>query len=129
MAIEQSFLLESTLSGKTLLKRINDANYKGFYTSVIFVFALSDEVCVSRVEQRVRKGGHHVPTTDIKRRYGRSMVNFWQKYRFATDDWALYYNSGTEFVELAYGEQDNFQIKHPTIFSQFLEMVNKHAAK
>jgi predicted ABC-type ATPase len=125
----ESFLLESTLSGKTLLKRIGSARQQGYYTSIIYVFAISSEVCVSRVEQRVRKGGHHVPPVDVRRRYGRSVVNFWQQYRIATDAWALYYNSGVEYVELAYGEQDNFQVKHPTYFSQFAEVVDHHAKR
>ena len=35
----------------------------------------SADLAVKRVEQRVRDGGHGIPTTDVKRRSGESLHN------------------------------------------------------
>jgi hypothetical protein len=38
-------------------------------------------MCVERVHERVLKGGHSVPEADIRRRFLRSVANFWWLYR------------------------------------------------
>jgi len=55
----------------------------------------SVDVALSRVKGRVLKGGHDVPTTVIRRRFGRSVRNFLTEYRPLADSWYLFDNSGT----------------------------------
>lgn len=73
----RSVIIESTLAGKSLSKHVQRARDKGYETSVNFVFLDSAEPCIARIAQRVRSGGQHVPEEDVRRRYSRSLWNFW----------------------------------------------------
>ena len=55
-------------------------------------------VGVARVAERVRKQGHDVPENDIRRRYRRSIKNFWTIYR------ELAHRSVFEVVSLGYND-------------------------
>jgi predicted ABC-type ATPase len=46
-----------------------------------------------------------VPEDVIKRRYERSIANFWQVYQPLADSWVLCDNSTNEFVVVARGER------------------------
>lgn len=73
IASKQSFGLESTLSGKTYARLMEEAKAAGFFISMHFLVVPSADVSIDRVAQRVRKGGHHVPDDDIRRRFRRSV--------------------------------------------------------
>ena len=66
------------------------------------------------VAERVRKGGHNIPTDLIERRYKKGIENF-SKYATQVNDWYIYDNSGTEYLLIgrSLGEADeifNFEI-------------------
>ena len=84
---------------------------RGFAVFIIFLFLDSAETCVARVQERKRKGGHGVPETDIRRRFDRSLRNFWLTYRFLADDWAVVYNASSEFQDVAFGARANVSIR------------------
>ncbi len=73
---DDSFIVETTLSGKSFRHSIEHGNEAGFVTTVHFVFNDGPDTSVARVLERVRRGGHNVPEADIRRRYQRSLVNF-----------------------------------------------------
>jgi predicted ABC-type ATPase len=52
-------------------------------------------VALSRVRERVLKGGHDVPELVIRRRFKRSIRNFLNDYRPLADSWYLFDNSGS----------------------------------
>lgn len=70
-----SFVTETTLSGKSALKLLDDAKKAGFRTTLLYVGTDNPRLNVGRVKFRVIHGGHDVPTTDIVRRYHASMKN------------------------------------------------------
>jgi predicted ABC-type ATPase len=105
-----NLIVESTLAGRTLLRQIDRASELGYSTALMFVYLESADACVARVRHRVSRGGHHVPEEDIRRRYRRSLRNFWRFYRFAVDQWVLHLNSGEECVAVAYGRADNLVV-------------------
>lgn len=65
------FTQETTLSGKKTLKTIIDAKEKNYYIRLYYVAVSSAEESISRIENRVRKGGHSIPEEDVKRRYNK----------------------------------------------------------
>jgi predicted ABC-type ATPase len=95
-----SFGLESTLSGKTYARQLAEAKAAGFFISVHFLVVPSADVSIGRVAQRVRKGGHHVPDEDIRRRFRRSVENFLGVFLPLADEWTIWDNEGAEPVEL-----------------------------
>lgn len=92
--------------------------------SIINLFVDSADTCVERVAERVRKGDHHVPEADVRRRFARSATNFWHRYRPLCDDWKLVYNatSGSEIV--ASGGPSSHLIHHQLRFQQFMRIAN-----
>lgn len=120
---KQSFVLESTLSGKSLKHSMVQLQQSGYRISMNFVFLCDGRHCVERVKARVRSGGHHVPAEDVVRRFARSKQNFWTIYREFADDWRIFYNSGTCFELVAEGEFDAVHIQDQVLFGLFNEGV------
>ena len=114
-----SLVVESTLAGKSLRNMINAAKSTGYSVSIIFVFLDSADSCVERVRQRVLLGGHDVPENDIRRRFSRSIVNFWQTYRMLADFWLLVYNSDTHPENVAFGSSRNTVVRIQHLFELF----------
>lgn len=84
-----NFIIETTLSGKSLLKKIKIAQEKGFHVKLIFLWITSRALCDFRVKGRVASGGHSIPWTDIKRRYLRGLTNL-EIYRHSVDSCEIY---------------------------------------
>jgi len=64
-----SFTQETTLSGVRTLKTIRRAIEADYYVKLCYIGVSSCEESLSRIENRVRKGGHDIPSEDVKRRY------------------------------------------------------------
>ncbi len=66
------------------------------------------------------KSTDNVPEEDIIRRYYKSIIKFWEEYRFIVDEWTMFYN-GYDYapVIVAYGEKDNFDIINEEMQSNF----------
>jgi predicted ABC-type ATPase len=69
------FSIETTLSGNRELELLQRAREAGYKVTLVYVGVNSKDVLVGRITQRVREGGHDVPTNDIDRRHTRSMAN------------------------------------------------------
>ena len=120
LAADESFLVESTLSGRTFRRVIERARDNGFEITIVFVFLDRPDSCVARVEERKRKGGHNVPEADIRRRYPRSFANFWTLYRPLADKWSVVYNAIDRLRTVAYGAIDVLSVQDETMFQRFL---------
>lgn len=115
----ESFVVESTLSGKSLRNLLTKAKQSGFQTTIVFVFLDSADTCVARVQERVRKGGHDVPELDIRHRYARSFHNFWHVYRQIADEWYVIDNSTSSYRDVAYSDQCTARILDEETFALF----------
>jgi predicted ABC-type ATPase len=123
LAANETFLVETTLSGRTFRHVVDQAKASGFEVTIIFVYLDSPDTCVARVKERVRGGGHDVPEMDIRRRFSRSLANFWKTYRHFADHWVMVYNSSGGFLDVAFGTRDEFAISDEDLFRRFLEMA------
>ena len=72
-----NFVVETTLSGTYIQKLVKRAKQKRYNVKIIYIFLDSSDLCVRRVKIRVLKGGHDVPEIDIRRRFKRSLLNYW----------------------------------------------------
>lgn len=119
----ESLIVESTLSGLSLKKFLLKARRKNFDVSIFFVSLDSAELCVQRVSARVAKGGHHVPSEDVRRRFVRSNQNFWHLYKDLADDWFLFFNAGDSFEQVSNGDENGVIIIDEARFKQWQKMV------
>jgi predicted ABC-type ATPase len=118
----RSFVVETTLAGKTFDRFIKDAERNGYSVTIVFVFLDSDELCVRRVERRVQKGGHFVPEADIRRRFKRSIANFWGIYRKLADNWVVAYNGGSHLQDVAIGSRVSVAIRDQSLLRLFFRL-------
>ena len=107
----KSFAVESTLSGNNIVRIIEKAKELGYKVILVYSFLQNCTTCIERVKKRVENGGHNVPEEDIIRRYYKSVVKFWNEYRFLVDEWTLFFN-GYDYapVIVSFGSKDNFDI-------------------
>jgi len=94
VAAGRSFAFETTLSGHTYLRRIDEWRAKGYIVELIFLSLPTPEEAVARVAMRVEQGGHSIPPDVIRRRFEAGLRNFLELYRHRVDDWQWYDNSG-----------------------------------
>lgn len=120
---KKTIIIESTLAGRSLRHVVLDAREVGFAVSIAFVFLDSADACVQRVSERVQKGGHAVPESDIRRRFLRSLGNFWHFYRPLADNWTLLYNSSAELVDVATGSPNETSVQEDRLFSLFQRLA------
>lgn len=125
VAGSQSFVVESTLSGRTFRRVLESAKSAGFTITIVYLMMDCAETCVDRVHERVEKGGHDVPEVDIRRRFTRSALNFWNLYRPLSDRWLLIYNAGDQPQDVAVGAADHLSVRDADRFSQFLNLVGE----
>ena len=118
-----SFVIETTLAGKYLLKVINKLRENEYKIIVIYIYVESVEEAIHRIDIRIKKGGHMVPREDIKRRFKRSLANFWNIYRKKIDNWEIFLNSKDEFLQVAVGSGNEIQIVNEEGFSLFNKEV------
>lgn len=100
----ESFAFETTLSGLSYLRSIQQWRAQGYRVSLFFLSLPNAETALARVESRVRQGGHGVPAAVVRRRFEAGLNNFHRRYKQAVDDWAHYDNTGAEPRMLEWGE-------------------------
>jgi predicted ABC-type ATPase len=91
--LRADFAWESTLSGLTYAKRIQEMKQLGYHVEIIYLQLASPKLALRRIAGRVRQGGHNVKKADVLRRFLRSWLNFQTTYRPLADAWTVYENS------------------------------------
>jgi predicted ABC-type ATPase len=88
------FGFETTLSGRSYLGLIRRFKKRGYRVHFFFLMVPTVDLALTRVWGRVSEGGHDVPESVVRRRFGRSMHNFFAYYRQLGDSWIVFDNSG-----------------------------------
>ena len=123
---KQSCIIESTLSGRSLQKKLEHAKSLGFYIELIYLFLDSPELCNKRIEERVQRGGHFVPPQDVERRFYRSRQNFGNTYKLICNEWNIYYNPENQCIFVATGNRSNLETINDPLFKQFQQIGANH---
>ena len=113
-AAQQEFAFESTLSSRSFAPLLRQLKAQGYLVAIYYFSLTSASLAVRRIKLRVAMGGHDVPEDTVRRRFGRSLLNFHSLYMPLADRWAVFDNSVTGKAKLiATQEGDNLQIKEP----------------
>ena len=121
---KDSFSFETTLSGKWLLSFLKQAKNQHYEIVCFYIFVYPLEILKYRIEERTKKGGHFVDFKTIKRRYKRSLNNFWHLYRTFFDKWELIDNT-ENFRPIAKGGRETFEIEDEFTFKKFIKLAEK----
>jgi predicted ABC-type ATPase len=92
IALEASFAFETTCSGRSYLKLLQDCKRDGWRIALIFLWVPSPEYSLARVARRVSQGGHSIPEEVIRRRYRSGLWNMRHLYLPLADEATIYDN-------------------------------------
>ena len=120
----KTFIIETTLAGRYFIRFMNTLKRNNYRIEIIYIFIETIEEAINRINIRIKKGGHPVPEVDIKRRFMRSKINFWNIYRPRADNWKIFLNSKDEFLLVATGTSDEIEIVDEISFSIFKEGIS-----
>jgi predicted ABC-type ATPase len=88
-----SFAFETTLSGRVYVPILRRLRSAGFQCHMFYLWIPSPELALLRIRDRVESGGHNVPEPDVRRRYGRTLINLFRMYRPLLDTLHFFDNS------------------------------------
>jgi predicted ABC-type ATPase len=88
------FGFETTLSGKLYVKLFKKLREDDYQLHLFFLWLPSPQLAIERIKERVREGGHDVPIRDIRRRFYRSVANFFKLYQPFLNSWMILNNTG-----------------------------------
>ncbi|MCE2615977.1 zeta toxin family protein [Phocaeicola oris] len=122
----ETFSVETTLSTRSYLSLIKQAQEKGYTVSLIYFWLNSPELAIERVRQRVANGGHDIPPLVVRRRYRSGLENLFKIYMPCVDYWMLADNSNTPRVIVAdaFRKGDEINIYDKNLFNQIKRYVN-----
>lgn len=84
-ARRENFAIETTLSGRVYLNEMRSLKNAGYSVHAFYLWIPSPEFAIARIRNRVESGGHDVPEEDVRRRFRRSLVNFFGVYETLVD--------------------------------------------
>ena len=122
---EICFTQETTLSGHRILATIKKAIEKGYYIRLYYVGLNTVEESLVRIENRVKKGGHNIPDSDVIRRFEKRFEDLTMILPYC--DEATFYDNDNGFVTVGKYKNGEIQpIGHflPKWFEELLEKMN-----
>lgn len=106
----ENFAFETTLATKTYKNTILEAKSRGYNVTLIFFWLQTVELAKKRVRERVLKGGHHIETDVIERRYLAGIRNLFDIYIPIMIDKILIFDNSNGIHELIANKMGNSDI-------------------
>lgn len=122
----ESFAFETTLSTRSYVHLLDRAKQLSYQLTCLFFWLASEELAISRVETRVKEGGHDIPEDIIRRRYKRGLKNFFNLFLDKFDNWLFINNSGRSYEIIAEGAHNEETIHN---LPQWEELKTKNNGK
>jgi len=121
-----NFTQETTLSGVRTLKTIQKARERNYFIRLYYIGVSSSAESISRIKNRVAKGGHDIPPQDVERRYNKRFSDLAKILPYC--DEAVFFDNENGFIEKA--EYKNGSLitkggKIPDWLSELSEYLNK----
>ncbi|MCX5698265.1 MAG: zeta toxin family protein [Candidatus Omnitrophica bacterium] len=114
------FAFETTLSGTSYARLLQELKSQGYLMHLIFLWIPSPDLAIQRIKERVREGGHNVPADDVKRRFSRGISNFFKIYEPIVDSWMMFDNSKEKPILIAKRKNGSTQVIDQKLFNAAL---------
>lgn len=122
----EDFAFESTLSSRTFAPFLRKLKAQGYGVAIYYFSLANAQLAVRRVKLRVALGGHDVPADVVRRRFGRSISNFFSLYAPLASRWAVFDNSQSPHARLvATSEDDNLTITETPTWLKLQKIANR----
>ena len=112
------FAFETTLAGKTYFNMLRKFKENGYKLHLFFLWIPNTKLAIARINDRVADGGHDVPVQDVKRRFKRSIYNFFNLYMPILDFWILFNNTSIQPLPIAKGINQQVIIFNKILFEK-----------
>lgn len=120
------FGFETTLSGKSYLRLLNELKQRrGYNIHLFFLWINSVKLALERIALRVQQGGHDIPEAVVRRRFSKGISNFFHLYRPVIDRWIVFNNSGDVPEIIAFEESGKLEIVDPGLFGLLSDKGNQ----
>ena len=119
------FAFETTLAGKTYVQLLRKLKQQGYAIHLFFLWIPSVELALVRIKDRVAQGGHNVPAADVRRRFGRSVQNFWRMYRPLLDFWTVFNTSTAPPALIAKEEGGTLTVADADVFARIFKNAER----
>ena len=119
----RDFGFETTLAGKTYVKLLRDLKNSGYCIHLFFLWIANINLALERIATRVRCGGHDIPEVVVRRRFNKSLFNFFNPYQPLVDSWTIFDNSTDAPQMIALGESGKRVIIEPNLFDTLLKSM------
>lgn len=117
-----SFNQETTLTGKSIIKLIEQVKEKGYKVHLFYVGVNSPEIAKERIAGRVKKGGHDIPNETVEKRYYESIENL--KIILPKVDLAEIYDNSNSYT-LAITKREGIIKSQTKELPEWLKNINK----
>jgi len=117
----ESFAFETTLSGKSYLRLIQQLQNSHWQIELLYLWLPSIESSIARVQERGAHGGHNISTEDIKRRFPRSLDNLINRYAPLCDQTICFDNSSETAQIVFRQDKSGIEIISDTIYQLILK--------
>ncbi len=92
-----TFAIETTLSSRSYRHTIIHAQSIGYIVVLLYYWLNSIDLAIDRVKSRVLKGGHHIESDVIQRRYTRGILNLFNIYIPLVDECLIFDNTYIDY--------------------------------
>ena len=120
----ESFAFETTLSGRSYLRMIRQLMSDGWIVQMFYLWLPSVEACRQRVAERVKHGGHNIPSDVIERRYFRSVRNVVFEYATACSSCICLANWQADGLLVFRQHEAQRTIMNNDVFTMMMEAAN-----
>lgn len=125
MRREADFGFETTLSGRSHLNLLRRLEKRGYGVHIFYLWVPSVELALARIRERVSRGGHDVPEAVVRRRFERSMRNFFLHYGPIADRWILFDNSQPSLSVIALQEEGKLRTLASKRYNDLIEAYGR----
>ena len=115
------FGFETTLSGRSHLNLVRRLKKRGYGVHFFYLWIPSVELALSRIRERVSRGGHDVPEPVVRRRFERSIRNFLTIYRLLASRWIVFDNSEISLSVIASQEEGKLLVINTKLYNDLIE--------
>jgi len=115
------FGFETTLAGRGWVPLLERLREQGYRLTLFFLWLPSQDLAVSRVQERVRAGGHSIPEEVIRRRFVRGLKNLFEIYQPILDGWVLFDGSCAEPLLISMSVSDMRIAFEPALLAKIEE--------
>ena len=123
IAERRSFTWETTMSGRTAVGWLRAAKKSGYQIKCYFLWVSDVETTLNRIRQRIVEGGHSIEPEVSRRRFLKTIQNFFSVYKTVFDSWKLIANDASGPRLIAAEKDGRLAIRDRKAFATILQMA------